>query len=152
LIKTILVPIDGSDNSSRALDYALDNAMKYNSKVTIMNVIKETIFPILRTRDIIYDSPPKGYVEYSENLRNVRKILLDEALKHAQSTTNYKIEVDTILLEGYPAELILAESDAINADLIVIGSRGLGRVEGLLLGSVSGAVVMGSKIPVTIVK
>jgi len=58
LIKTILVPIDGSDNSSRALDYALDNAMKYNSKVTIMNVIKETIFPILRTRDIIYDSPP----------------------------------------------------------------------------------------------
>jgi len=48
--------------------------------------------------------------------------------------------------------LILAESDAINADLIVIGSRGLGRVEGLLLGSVSGAVVMGSKIPVTIVK
>jgi len=106
----------------------------------------------MHLRDIIYDSPPKGYVEYSENLRNVRKILLDEALKHAQSTTNYKIEVDTILLEGYPAELILAESDAINADLIVIGSRGLGRVEGLLLGSVSGAVVMGSKIPVTIVK
>jgi len=151
MLKNILVPIDGSDSANRALNVALDIAKKFNSKVTIMNVIKETIFPKIRTRDILYASPPKGYLEYSNKIREVRKILLHEALEDARAYVEHKLEIDFILLEGNPAEMILAEADAIKADLIVIGSRGLGGVRRLLLGSVSQAVVKGARVPVTVV-
>ena len=151
MLKTILVPIDGSDSANRALNVALDMALKFNSKVVIMNVIKETIFPKIRARDVLYSAPTKGYVEYSNKIREVRKILLQESLEDAQAYVKHKLEIDTILLEGNPAEMILAEADAIKANLIVIGSRGLGGVRGLLLGSVSQAVVKGAKVPVTVV-
>ena len=151
MLKTILVPIDGSDSSIRAMNVGLDIALKFNSKVVIMNVIRETIFPKIRARDVLYSAPTEGYVEYSNKVREVRNILLKEALEDAQKYVDYKLEIDTILLEGNPAEMILAEADAINADLIVIGSRGLGGIRELLMGSVGSAVVKGSKVPVTIV-
>jgi nucleotide-binding universal stress UspA family protein len=58
----------------------------------------------------------------------------------------------TMLVKGRPAEAILDAARTEGADLIVVGSRGLGGVKGLFLGSVSNAVVQNSKVPVMVVK
>ena len=62
------------------------------------------------------------------------------------------LNVTTEILEGPAAEAILRVADTYTCDLIVLGSRGLGTFEGLLLGSVSNTVLQHAKIPVLIVK
>ena len=61
-------------------------------------------------------------------------------------------EVHTDLLEGSPAETILDVANTRKSDLIVIGSRGLGRLTGVLLGSQSQKVVQHAPCPVLIVR
>lgn len=58
----------------------------------------------------------------------------------------------TVLVKAHPAKAILDVAKSEGADLIVVGSRGLGGVKGLFLGSVSNAVVQNSKVPVMVVK
>ena len=62
------------------------------------------------------------------------------------------VKAETMLVRGHPARAILDAAKAKGTDLIVVGSRGLGGVKGLLLGSVSNAVVQNSKVPVMVVK
>jgi len=61
-------------------------------------------------------------------------------------------EVHTEILEGAPAEAILDVANARKSDLIVMGSRGLGRLRGALLGSQSQKVVQHAPCPVLIVR
>jgi nucleotide-binding universal stress UspA family protein len=62
------------------------------------------------------------------------------------------LEVKTELLVGDPADEIVAFSDTIDADLIVVGSRGHGAIASVLLGSVSRAVLHESRRPVVVVR
>jgi nucleotide-binding universal stress UspA family protein len=141
LISKILVPVDGSDNSLRALDQALFLAKSTGASITAMHVI---------------ESPPTVYVEsqklLNELLANYRKEsakILDKCKEIAQKQG---LKIETVLAEGDAASNINGYADKESFDLIVIGSRGLGKLKSAILGSTSNKVLHHSKGTVMITK
>lgn len=141
MFRKILVPIDGSPNSYRGLQYAVDIAKKYDSEITLIHVVERPLFFYAGSGMTII--PPDVYdnlEEYAEKLFLKRKRELGEK----------GIRTETLLKRGDPADQILKASKGF--DLIVMGSKGLGRFQRLFLGSVSNSVVQQSRVPVLIVR
>ena len=139
LIKSILVPIDGSDHAEKALDYALNMAEIHDAKVEILTVVDEV------------KMAPDWARDYSEKLREQgEEVLTSTFSKAVKQKPNLKISKR--LAEGYASEEIVKCAEKGHHDLIVMGSRGMGIVRGLFLGSVSSRVVNQAEIPVLIVK
>jgi nucleotide-binding universal stress UspA family protein len=138
-ITSILVPVDGSDPAEKALDYALNLAEIHDAKVEIFTVVDEV------------KVAPDWAREYSEKLREQgEEVLTSTFSKAVKQKPN--IEISKCLAEGYASEEILKCAEKGHHDLIVMGSRGMGLVRGLVLGSVSSRVVNQAEIPVLIVK
>ena len=139
LITSILVPVDGSDPAENALNYALNLAEIHDAKVEILTVVDEV------------KMAPDWAREYSEKLREQgEEVLTSIFSKAVKEKPNLKIS--KCLAEGYASEEILKCAEKGHHDLIVMGSRGMGLVRGLVLGSVSSRVVNQALIPVLIVK
>ncbi|MFT5220610.1 MAG: nucleotide-binding universal stress UspA family protein [Planctomycetota bacterium] len=130
MITQILTPIDGSENSNRALELACDLANKYNAGLTILQVI-----PSLGAQAMVVGSAAVVVEPDLSELEANAKIIIadaqDKARKTGVKSVNVAIEV------GTPAKIIVAQANSLSADMIVMGSRGLSDFEGLLLGSVS---------------
>jgi nucleotide-binding universal stress UspA family protein len=142
LISKILVPIDGSENSLRALNHGLFLSSKLKSKITILYVI---------------EVPPFVYIQ-SQKLINSVMIALEKEAKDIldigkNQAKKYDIEPGMVFLEGGNIGSIIIDYDEKNNfDFIVIGSRGKGKFKQALLGNVSHRVLHHSKNPVLIVK
>jgi len=159
-VKNILVPVDGSKHSDKAVRLAADLAAKYGAKLTLLQVRLHGRLPdeIRKLSDKSGKPEPgmavgAGYVEPSESvevLEDIADKLLDKAEKDAKAEG--ASDVDRIKTGGIAAEEILENADKINADLIVMGSRGLGGLKGLLAGSVSYKVQNLAKCSVITVK
>lgn len=159
-VKNILVPVDGSKHSDKAVRLAGDLAEKYGAKLTLLQVLLHGRLPDEIRK--MSDKPGKpepamavgaGYVEPSEPvevLEDIADKLLDKAEKDAKAEG--ASDVDRIKTGGIAAEEILENADKVNADLIVMGSRGLGGLKGLLAGSVSYKVQNLAKCSVITVK
>lgn len=141
-IQTILVPLDGSDNSFRALNAAVSLAKKLDAKITLMYCV--SIFPSIEVQIV---DPIKCQIEerkYAEKiLANAEAICKENGV----SST-------TIIDYGTPGYILVrfikAKSNKI--DLVVIGSRGRSAVKEVFLGSVSNYVLHKSPVPVMVVK
>jgi nucleotide-binding universal stress UspA family protein len=149
----VLVPIDGSEPADKALNLALDLGEKYRAEIEILNVIPPftvpmTPYPMTAVGTAI---PPKWAKNYYKEAKSHSEEMLSEALKGAQDVGK-GLKITSKLGEGRPANVIIAEAEEGKFDLIVMGSRGLGGLEELLLGSVSHQVINESKVPVLIVK
>ncbi len=137
-IRKILVPLDGSKGSFRALDQAINLASKFNAQITGLYVLH-----------VAYDSPDLIYVPETQNrLKKVEKFL-DGAEKQVIKN---KIVFKKETLFGHESKKIIDFSQKEKFDLIVIGSRGLSPIKRMILGSVANSVVNKSKIPVLVVK
>lgn len=139
LITSILVPVDGSDPAEKALNYALNLAEIHDAKVELMTVVDEV------------KMAPDWAREYSEKLREQDEDVLTSTFSKAVKEKP-NIKISKCLAEGYASEEILKCAEKGHHDLIVMGSRGMGLVRGLVLGSVSSRVVNQAEIPVLIVK
>lgn len=137
-IKKILVPLDGSKNSFRALEEAIIIAKKFDASITGIYVM---------------DLPTS--VEYAL-LDQVGKHLHKKAelfLRRAKSNTVKRhIQFKSIIKHGKTVEEILKFVKTGKYDLITIGKRGIGSIPEVFLGSVSHALIHKAKIPVLIVK
>ena len=136
MIKKILVPVDGSGHAKKAIEYATDLALKYDAGVHLIHVVNEPKIPdeLLEymEQEHINESPSYVYLE-----RIGQKIMG----KAEQEVKDKGIEdVHAIVVEGDPAEKILDYARKAGFDMIVMGSRGLGKIETLVLGSVSNKV------------
>ena len=135
MIGNILVAVDGSDHARKAVEFAADLAENYGAKVTLLHVMSspgsnrvpeelEDFNKLEHIRitehDILY-SAAKGVLETAENYMKSRAVR----------------ELGTVIETGDPAGEILKYSSANGMDLIMMGSRGLGNLQGLLMGSVS---------------
>lgn len=134
MFKNILVALDGSKHAKRAVVIATDMAQRYRSRLQFITVTRP---PPKRISDEL-----RRYMEI-EHLTGkpeelaadaVRQILAD-AEKHARKK-GVK-DVRTIVESGPVARTIIGHAKRQKADVIVMGCRGLGEVEGMLLGSIS---------------
>ncbi|NIO04809.1 MAG: universal stress protein [Proteobacteria bacterium] len=125
MIKKILVPIDGSDHSRKALEYASDIASKYKAIVHLLHVVAP--LPSIPYEDVIE--------EMREGQERFAKEILDEAVREIKKKgiTNFQ----STMLHGDPAHGIVDFAKRNDIDMILMGSRGAGGLESLLLGSVS---------------
>jgi nucleotide-binding universal stress UspA family protein len=147
MIKKILVALDGSDLADKSLDFALDLAEKYSAKVTLLTVI-DTPSNSFWLQGTVFT--PNSSKDNLENLRKFHKEILSKAFKKADAYKN--IPVTKKILEGRPADKIIEIAVQESFDLIVMGSRGLGGIKEIFLGSVSDRVADKASCPVLIIK
>ena len=145
--KTIVVPVDGSENAKRALEHALSVADRNEAQLIVVHVAN--IVSAISN----FDQTPisGGYVseQIAEDMEENGKQILDDIVKEIPSGVK---EVKSVLEVGSPGPALLAVAKKYDADLIVMGSRGLGPLKGLFMGSVSSYVTSHSTCPVLIVK
>lgn len=141
-MKKILVPIDESIHSTKALKKAEEIARSMGSDITILNIFN----PMIEARTM----PEMGYYkEARENAINQSNKLLKDSL---ESLRDFKGNIDTLSRSGEPASEIISLAEEGKYDLIVMGSRGMGAFSRALLGSVSDKVIHHAKTTVMIVK
>ena len=152
LIQNILVAVDGSPESTKALDFSLDLAEKYGAEVAILNVSE---LPALgagsQTTAVAYASDSLPMPVYTKDLNKLHEEVLSKALLHARETKP-NVEVYTRLRDGDPALEIVAMAKEENFDVVVVAHKGMGRVREALLGSISEKVAHLASCPVIIVR
>ena len=141
MFTNILVPVDGSDNSYRALDAALLLSEKLSSEITVIHVMEQ--FPITH-----FGSEKL----LSEVLEAYKKENQDIISKCSEIATQKGLTIKTLLLQGNPASVILDYSKKEKFDLLIMGTRGLGKFKELILGSVSGKIVHHSPCAVMLIR
>ena len=140
---TILLATDASEEAQLAATTAAELAKKTNSELHLLSVGPD--LPL-------YELPehPAGFEDVlRENRREAKEMLEQQAKRIEQSGVRVK---ETHLREGRAEEEIVEVAEEIGAGLIVLGSRGHGRLRRALMGSVSDAVVRHAHCPVTIVR
>ena len=132
MIKSILVSVDASPSSNRAVNMAGDLAAKYGAKLHILHVVRDMQLPpqIRRMAEVEKLMGPRQDV-----LNFVASKILSDAETRAKKHGAEKLE--TINGSGDPATCIISQAKRKKVDLIVLGTRGLGKVKGMVLGSVS---------------
>ena len=161
LIKTIIVPTDGSDHADKAVALAADLADKYAARLVVVHALLRGEAPhelaalcarldapqdlrdridaeaqtMVTTMGSAYAEVPVVLPFSGELLDAVGQFICDRAGKIARE--HGASDVAVTVTDGSPADIILAAAKHESADMIVMGSRGLGRLEGLLLGAVS---------------
>lgn len=138
MFNKILVAVDGSQKSFQALDAACEVQKKFGSKMIIISVYKHygALEASLNMAPTVPGSPDESLAEYTTKI-------VEAAKQRAQK--NGVTEVKGIVKSGRPARTIVKYADEKKIDLIVMGGRGLGDFEGLLLGSISHKVISLSK-------
>jgi len=136
----ILLGVDGSEHALRAAKTAVDLARIMKSETLRIVVAYDSVPPYL--------GEPNMQTAISARMKEADTIL-QAALKAVDKIPG---EIHTEILEGPPAEAILDVANTRECDLIVMGSRGLGRLTGLLIGSQSQKVVQHAPCPVLIVR
>lgn len=132
MIRKILVPVDGSEHSRTALDFACGLSEKFEAELSVLHVVKdeaaERVVMVLGTAHVSLPADPER-VEAAGHA-------ITEAAKERAETHGCRLS-SAASVAGAPAKEILAYAEDGAFDTIVIGSRGLGDLGGLLLGSVS---------------
>ncbi|KAB2874519.1 MAG: universal stress protein [Pseudorhodoplanes sp.] len=141
-MQKLLIPFDGSDNAARALDYALRLAKRTPTQLHVVTVHPESV---VYGEIQVYVSKEK----MDELQRKHCEDILQSALDAARAAG---VPVTSEILTGDTAAAIVARAEALGCDSIVMGTRGMGAVGNLVMGSVATKVVHLTKLPVTLVK
>jgi nucleotide-binding universal stress UspA family protein len=137
----IVVGIDHSDGAKAALRFALEEARLRRAKLRAVHAWK---FDYLEAPGLMRTLPPGEY----ETLHSAAEAALDATFKEVGNAEG--VEVERRVVQGAPAGVLVEESRG--ADLLVVGSRGLGGFAQLLLGSVSQQCAHHAKCPVVVVR
>jgi nucleotide-binding universal stress UspA family protein len=140
-MSTIVVGVDGSPGALDALRFALSEARLRGAEV---RAIAAWQIPAVAYAG----GYGPGDSEVWNNLEQAARDRLGRALEEARDLAA-DVETDTVVREGLPAQVLLEEAH--DADLLVVGSRGLGGFRGLLLGSVGQQCAHHAPCPLVIV-
>ncbi len=136
-IRCILVGTDGSENAAMALRWAIDLALATDAEVVAVHSMGLLLHP----------SPGESVPSYGR--RDEIRALFDNVW--CEPLRQSGVRNQTIFLEDNPVSAMLATAEKVNADLIVVGSRGHGGFPELRLGSTSHQLLEYSTRPVTVV-
>jgi nucleotide-binding universal stress UspA family protein len=138
---TIVIATDGSPEARRAFEYGLELGAALHADVTMLQVIPPTDWTQLDRGSAVRPLP--------DELQIPRPAGFDEAAELARA---HGVPISFEVVAGNPADEIASYADRVDADLIVVGSRGRGRVTSALLGSVSHGVLNGANRPLLVVR
>jgi nucleotide-binding universal stress UspA family protein len=139
--KTIVVGVDGSPGSRKALAWAAAEAADHGSDLVVVNVWEHTLMPPAGSVSVSERYVPHSSQRTADELTQVIKEELGE---------EPPVFVQPVVKQGRPAKVLIEESA--NADLLVVGPRGHGGFVGLVLGSVSQHVAAYAKCSVVVVR
>lgn len=172
-IKKILVPVDGSPHSVKAAELASDLATKYGAEILLLHVLLRGHMPegLMKAVEVEIGSKQAGRAENLVNMphqimaRVKDKKTTQLSLEALDVIAKYVLSQVTALCrekgvtkvtgtveEGNPAKIILEVAESASVDMIVMGSRGLSDLKGILVGSVSQKVSQLSKCTCVTVK
>jgi nucleotide-binding universal stress UspA family protein len=140
----ILVGVDGSDHSRRALGWAMREAAHHHVPLTVMTVRPASPRPATQIYWNVPDLPDRSFDP--EVARMALQKMVDEVAEDLGETPP---EVIVSVTTGDPAEELVRASQ--DADMLVVGSRGSGVFAKLLIGSVSSKVTHHAASPVVVV-
>lgn len=150
MIRNVLVAVDGSENSKRALDFALDFADRYSAALTIVNVSESATVATVPA-DLATYGGDSTMVVVAKDMRKFHEDILKNALEHANAAKP-KLSITSCLREGNPAAEIVALAKDGHFDVTIVGHRGSGKVKEFLLGSITEKVAHSLDCTVIIVK
>jgi nucleotide-binding universal stress UspA family protein len=138
----ILVSVDGSENSLRALRHGLFLASRLKTKLSVLYVL---------------EIPPVVYVQSQKIINSAIESIEDEAKKVFsevdKEAKKYDYAYEAVILKGHPvASVIIEYADQKDMEIIIIGSRGFGKFKTAILGSVSHHIIHHTKRPVILIK
>ncbi len=139
-MRKILVPIDGSEGSDKALRFAISLATESNDEIILLNVQHS------------YNTPHVKKFFSQEEIQAYQEELSRDVFSHTQELiNNAAVKFRTLMRRGDPGKEICAEAKDSAVDFIVMGYRGLGAVKRAIMGSVATNVLHETDIPVVIV-
>jgi nucleotide-binding universal stress UspA family protein len=139
-MKTIVVGVDGSPGSVAALRFAIEEAQRRRAEIRAVNAWH---IPAAAYGSGIAPAP----ISLSD-FEQLGTTALDSALKEVAASVN-GVKITPVVREGQATEVLIDEAK--DADLLVVGSRGLGGFRGLLLGSVSQQCTQHAPCPVVVI-
>jgi nucleotide-binding universal stress UspA family protein len=141
-MKKILIATDGSPSALQAIELGLELAAEQEAQPVFVHVAPGTeVLPVTGFA--------MGPVTVPHEVADYDMEPLEQAVELAEE---HGLTAGSRLLVGNPAKQIVDYADSIDADLIVVGSRGLGAISSTLLGSVSRGILHAAKRPVLIVR
>ncbi len=147
-MKTILVPTDFSDQANNALDLAVQIAKRCNAKIHVVNVIEGI-------RDFSFDTMGEGSSAMGEEAFIIKKLIEQVKQRLAELTSKEDfngVSIETEVEMGSAYESISKVIARHDADLLVMGTRGMSGLDEVLIGSNTEKVVRYAKCPVITVK
>ncbi len=140
---TILFALDFSESSDHAFSYAFELAQKFSSRLAIIHVINEPV-------DL------RGFYVPHVSFDNLEKEIAEGAEKMMDRFCGDKLQgyanFEKSVVSGIPYEEIVAKAEAINADLIIMGTHGRKGLDHMLFGSTAERVVRTARCPVMTVR
>lgn len=159
-MRNILVAYDGSETSKAAIDQ-VETLFSHNSntKICVISIsnISNPHTNAMMQRKIMDENVKRIQKEHDEKEKkeHVEKIKLQlDEIKNRLENNGTTVDTNVLMMEGNnnPGEKICEYATSHNYDLIVVGSRGLGNIKKVILGSVSNYVVNNSDKPVLVIK
>lgn len=134
--RTVLVPVDGSDHSLRALSHAL----KYHNEDNIiaLHVVNSLVGE--------YGEGTPGGTE-----RKQSEVVVETVTEKFQNAGFRDTQFEVVVKEGTPQDVIISYTEGQEVDQVVMGTRGLAGVKRMLLGSVADGVIRRSTVPVNVI-
>ena len=152
MFEKILVPLDGSEHSLKALDVAASIAQKFGGSITLLHAY--SVQPILFPEPYTASSPAPiltgaDVSRLAEAAQKMGNRIVGDAEQRIRTAN---LQVKKIVVEGHAVEEIVRVANEENMDLIVIGARGVSHMREMLLGSVTDGVMHHVHCPVLVVK
>lgn len=138
LYMNILVPLDGSDYSKKALLHACDMAKNYQANLILLYVVDK--------------SPSLNLLDRNEYLKMLRRFGEKVLIKGKETGKDKGIDTTTVMKEGNVTNEIVKLAKSKKCNLIIVGSKGLGATARFFLGSISNKLANNSPCSVLIVK
>jgi nucleotide-binding universal stress UspA family protein len=144
----ILLAVDGSAYSDAAIEEVLGRPWPSQSEIKVITAFETPLMVGIEP----WAATPTYFDQLEIAVRAAAKAIIDGALEKLKNIKDATLKISSETIQGPPRQVIVEEAERWGADLIIMGSRGLGAWNRLLLGSVSSAVVHHAKCSVEIVR
>ena len=142
-LKKILVPVDFSDNSKKALRYAIPFAQQFNASLILVYIVEPTIYP----SDFGF-----GQVGFPDVEKELHEKAIGEMSSLIESLVPTTVKTQTMVGSGIPFVEITQYAKVEEVDIIIVATHGRTGVEHILFGSTAEKIIRKAPCPVLVVR